>query len=592
MRHFATESGKSKGQFYTPAEVSRVIAKIIGIRHAKTSAATTVYDPTCGSGSLLLKVGDEAGTHVTLYGQEKDAATGGLARMNMILHDYPTALHHAGQHAGRSQVQGRRHAQDLRLRRRQSAVLRQALEHRPRSADTTPTQRFQPSACRPASRATTPTCCTSSARSRAPAKARASCRTACCSAAMPRPTSASNLVRTGYIKGIIGLPANLFYGTGIPACIVVLDKENAARPQGHLHDRRLQGLHEGRPQEPPARAGHPQDRGHLHRAGSKSRATPAWCRSTEIATRRTTSTSTCRATSTAPSRRTCRTSTATCAAAFPKRDVDALDRYWKVIPGVRAALFETAGRPGYCAARSCRIAEVKPAIFGHAEFTAFNDTATKLFAKWQQGQHAAPQGLRQGRPPQGADRDHRRGPARHLPRSAAARCLRRLPAPDGLLGRDHAGRLLPHRRRRLAEAAQPRLIVEVKNKKAKALARFHDSARGSYSNPTSFRPRSSSPATSPTSRRPSRSSKPNCAAIEQQLEEMAEEHGGEEGLLAEVIEGDKGRRSPRPVTAPAQGNQRRPRRGRRTQGARTTTSRSSNRKPPARQAGRRRAGSA
>jgi type I restriction enzyme M protein len=74
MRHFATESGKSKGQFYTPAEVSRIIAQILGIRDAKTSSDTTVYDPTCGSGSLLLKVVDEAGTPVTLYGQEKDAA--------------------------------------------------------------------------------------------------------------------------------------------------------------------------------------------------------------------------------------------------------------------------------------------------------------------------------------------------------------------------------------------------------------------------------------------------------------------------------------------------------------------------------------
>src|SRR3977135_3950357 len=92
MRHFATESGKSKGQFYTPAEVSLVMAQLIGIRNAKTGAATTVYDPTCGSGSLLLKVADEAGTPVTLYGQEKDAATSGLARMNMILHNNPTAL--------------------------------------------------------------------------------------------------------------------------------------------------------------------------------------------------------------------------------------------------------------------------------------------------------------------------------------------------------------------------------------------------------------------------------------------------------------------------------------------------------------------
>jgi len=91
MRHFATESGKSKGQFYTPAEVSRTMAKIIGINKANTSADTTVYDPTCGSGSLLLRVGDEAQSKVTLYGQEKEAATAGLARMNMILHNNPTA---------------------------------------------------------------------------------------------------------------------------------------------------------------------------------------------------------------------------------------------------------------------------------------------------------------------------------------------------------------------------------------------------------------------------------------------------------------------------------------------------------------------
>ena len=91
MRHFATESGKSKGQFYTPAEVSRIMAKISGISNARTSASTTAYDPTCGSGSLLLKVADEAGTSITLYGQEKDSATSGLARMNMILHNNPTA---------------------------------------------------------------------------------------------------------------------------------------------------------------------------------------------------------------------------------------------------------------------------------------------------------------------------------------------------------------------------------------------------------------------------------------------------------------------------------------------------------------------
>src|SRR5579862_8909205 len=91
MRHFATESGKSKGQFYTPAEVSRIMAKVIGISPHNSRASTTAYDPTCGSGSLLLKVAAEAGKRITLEGQEKDVTTAGLARMNMILHDFPTA---------------------------------------------------------------------------------------------------------------------------------------------------------------------------------------------------------------------------------------------------------------------------------------------------------------------------------------------------------------------------------------------------------------------------------------------------------------------------------------------------------------------
>ena len=93
MRHFATDSGKSKGQFYTPAEVSRIMAKVIGLGSA-TDAGQTIHDPTCGSGSLLLKAHDEAksaaGLDLALYGQEMDNATKALARMNLILHDCPT----------------------------------------------------------------------------------------------------------------------------------------------------------------------------------------------------------------------------------------------------------------------------------------------------------------------------------------------------------------------------------------------------------------------------------------------------------------------------------------------------------------------
>src|SRR5438034_8151479 len=79
MRHFATESGKSKGQFYTPAEVSRIIARVIGVSR-DTRQDQTVYDPTCGSGSLLLKVADEAPRGLSICGQEMDNATAALAR--------------------------------------------------------------------------------------------------------------------------------------------------------------------------------------------------------------------------------------------------------------------------------------------------------------------------------------------------------------------------------------------------------------------------------------------------------------------------------------------------------------------------------
>src|SRR6476661_1664013 len=92
MRHFATESGKSKGQFYTPAEVSRIMAQVIGIDQAAVMDQPTVYDPTCGSGSLLIKAADQAATtKLAIYGQEMDVATWALARMNMILHGHPTA---------------------------------------------------------------------------------------------------------------------------------------------------------------------------------------------------------------------------------------------------------------------------------------------------------------------------------------------------------------------------------------------------------------------------------------------------------------------------------------------------------------------
>ena len=90
MRHFATESGKSKGQFYTPSEVSRILAKVIDV-HKADKPSFTVYDPTCGSGSLLLKVAEGSPQRVNYIRTGKRYCHKGLAVMNMWLHGNPEA---------------------------------------------------------------------------------------------------------------------------------------------------------------------------------------------------------------------------------------------------------------------------------------------------------------------------------------------------------------------------------------------------------------------------------------------------------------------------------------------------------------------
>lgn len=231
MRHFATESGKSKGQFYTPSEVSQVMAKILGIHEAKTSADTTVYDPTCGSGSLLLKVADEAGTPVSIYGQEKDAATSGLARMNMVLHNNPTALIHQG-----NTLSDPKFSDDGLLKTFDYVVANPPFSDKRWSTGIDPLndphERFKAFGAPPAKqgdyayllhivrslKSTGKGACILPHGVLFRGNAEAEIRRA--------------LVRKGYIKGIIGLPANLFYGTGIPACIIVIDKENAHTRKG------------------------------------------------------------------------------------------------------------------------------------------------------------------------------------------------------------------------------------------------------------------------------------------------------------------------------------------------------------------------
>ncbi len=231
MRHFATESGKSKGQFYTPAEVSRIMAQILGIKAAKITAATTVYDPTCGSGSLLLKVGDEAGSKVTLYGQEKDSATSALARMNMILHNNPTAVVMQG-----NTLADPKFRDGNKLKQFDYVVANPPFSDKRWSTGIDPIndvyERFLSFGVPPGKQGDYAYLLHIIRSLKSTGKGACILPHGVLFRGGAEAEIRKNLIKKRYLKGIVGLPSNLFYGTGIPACIFVIDKGEAASREG------------------------------------------------------------------------------------------------------------------------------------------------------------------------------------------------------------------------------------------------------------------------------------------------------------------------------------------------------------------------
>ena len=230
MRHFATESGKSKGQFYTPAEVSRIMAKVIGVG-PDTRPDQTLYDPTCGSGSLLLKAADEAPHGITVYGQEMDNATWALARMNMFLHGHPTAELWRGNTLAAPYFKN----PDGSLRNFDFAVANPPFSAKAWSNGLDPAndefRRFE-YGIPPARNGDYAFLLHLITSLRSKGKGAIILPHGVLFRGNREADIRRNLVRRGLLKGIIGLPPNLFYGTGIPACIVVIDKENAGAHAG------------------------------------------------------------------------------------------------------------------------------------------------------------------------------------------------------------------------------------------------------------------------------------------------------------------------------------------------------------------------
>ncbi len=230
MRNFATESGKSKGQFYTPAEVSRILAKVIGIDKCMDHDAT-VCDPACGSGSLLIRALEEAPFEISGYGQEKEGSTAGLAKMNAVLHNKATIKIMAGNTF--SDPQFTRSDDASELERFDYIVANPPFSLKNWSDGLKEFGRFTGYGDRPPEKNGDYAWLMHILKTlKSTGKAAVILPHGVLFRGNAEGTIRQNIVDKGWIKGIISLPPNLFYGTGIPACILIIDKEGAENRAG------------------------------------------------------------------------------------------------------------------------------------------------------------------------------------------------------------------------------------------------------------------------------------------------------------------------------------------------------------------------
>ncbi|MDD4641685.1 MAG: type I restriction-modification system subunit M [Bacteroidales bacterium] len=380
MKHFAVESGKSKGQFYTPAEVSRIIAKVIDAENTKDNTQT-VYDPACGSGSLLLKVASEAKpTNISIYGQEKDNPTAALAILNMWLHGEPTAVIKKGQ----STLSNPLFTDNGALKTFDYVVANPPFSDKKWRFGFEPENdsygRFDGFGIPPTKngdyafllhiikslKSTGKGACVLPHGVLFRGNAEAEIRT--------------NLIKRGYIKAIIGLPANLFYGTGIPACILVLDKEKASERQGIFMIDASKGFvkdgNKNRLRE--------QDIRKIIDVWTDQVETPKFSHfaSNEEIEKNEYNLNLPRYIDTSDVEDS-QDIEAHLKGGIPKNDIDNLQNFWDICPNLRAILFKNSDRSGYFD-MAISADDVRKTIFDHAEFSHFKNSIQVIFEDWRE----------------------------------------------------------------------------------------------------------------------------------------------------------------------------------------------------------------
>jgi type I restriction-modification system DNA methylase subunit len=354
------------------------MAKVIGVGDA-TSANQTIHDPTCGSGSLLLKAHDEAkgrtGLDLALYGQEMDNATKALARMNMILHDCATA------EIWQDNSLSSPHFKDAdgRLKTFDFVVANPPFSTKAWSNG------FHPEADEfkrftfgspPRKNGDYAFLLHVLACLKSTGKGAIILPHGVLFRGGAEATIRREIVKRGYIKGIIGLPANLFYGTGIPACIVVIDKENAHARKGIF----MVDASEGFVKDGNKNRLRAQDIHRIVDTFTRQLEVPRYARMvslSEISDAKNDFNLNLPRYIDCTEPEDLQDIDGHLRGGIPDRDIDALGRYWEVVSGVRPLLFESAGRPGYSRLKLL-VGEVKAAIFGHAEFAALDRQLDEL----------------------------------------------------------------------------------------------------------------------------------------------------------------------------------------------------------------------
>lgn len=379
MRHFATESGKSKGQFYTPSEVSTILPKIIGITK-DTPPEATVYDPTCGSGSLLLKASHEAPNGLSIYGQEKEVTTTALCRMNMILHNSADADIAPG---GQSTLANPyfKGDDDSTLRTFDFVVANppfslKAWTNGVESPDRY--SRFDGFVTPPEKNGDYAFLLHILKSMKSKAKGAVILPHGVLFRGNAEGTIREKLIKKGWIKGIIGLPANLFYGTGIPACIIVLDKENAQsrsgifmidaskgfKKDGNKNRLRAQDVHKivdtFNKQLPINKYSCMVTYSQIE-ANDYNLNIPRYIDSSEAED--------------------IQDLYAHLNGGIPLIDIDNLSEYWEVFAGLREELFAPSTKEGYATAK-IESAQIKSHILNHNKFEEFRNSVYELYRSW------------------------------------------------------------------------------------------------------------------------------------------------------------------------------------------------------------------